>query len=146
MNRKECLETALEIVMKDRQNDYGTPESNFATIAAYWSNYLQSRGFVDVVVASHDVAAMMALLKIARIASSPAKEDNWVDLAGYAANGAEIAPFKVQEICKAVYTPDPLLRKVTVPHVATTFSGASNSVHLCTPCEDTQEEHDGVPC
>lgn len=146
MNRKECLETALEIVMKDRQNDYGTPESNFATIAAYWSNYLQSRGFGDVVVASHDVAAMMALLKIARIASSPAKEDNWVDLAGYAANGVEIAPLKIQEICKAVYTPDPLLRNVKVPHVASAFSGDSNTVLFGAICEDIQEEHDGAPC
>lgn len=134
MNRKECLETALEIVMKDRQNDYGTPESNFATIAAYWSNYLQSRGFGDVVVASHDVAAMMALLKIARIASSPAKEDNWVDLAGYAANGAEIAPLKV---CEVVYKPDPLLRDAD-----SMLFGASNSVHLCTPCEDTDYDAD----
>ena len=136
MNRKECLETALEIVMKDRQNDYGTPESNFAIIAAYWSNYLQSRGFTDVVVASHDVAAMMALLKIARIASSPAKEDNWVDLAGYAANGAEIAPLKAHtETGKVTYTPDPLLRDVEVPHVV-------NTLHLCRPCEDTDYEAD----
>ena len=33
---------------------------------------------------------MLALLKIARIASGRAKEDNWVDLAGYAACGGEI--------------------------------------------------------
>ena len=138
MNRKECLETALEIVMKDRQNDYGTPESNFATIAAYWSNYLQSRGFGDVVVASHDVAAMMALLKIARIASSPAKEDNWVDLAGYAANGAEIAPSKVHtETGEVTYTPDVLLRDVDPM-----FSCGPNVVHLCTPCEDTDYDAD----
>lgn len=37
-----------------------------------------------------DVAAMLALLKIARIASGHAKADNWVDLAGYAACGGEI--------------------------------------------------------
>ena len=33
---------------------------------------------------------MLALLKIARIATGHAKEDNWVDLAGYAACGGEI--------------------------------------------------------
>jgi hypothetical protein len=33
---------------------------------------------------------MLALLKIARIASGHAKEDNWIDLAGYAACGGEI--------------------------------------------------------
>jgi len=133
MNRKECLETALEIVMKDRQNDYGTPESNFATIAAYWSNYLQSRGFGDVVVASHDVAAMMALLKIARIASSPAKEDNWVDLAGYAANGIEIAPKKEPaETVKVVYEPSILSRDVKDTGV----------IRFGTPCEDTDYDAD----
>ena len=143
MNRKECLETALEIVMKDRQNDYGTPESNFRTIAAYWSNYLQSRGFGDVVVAGYDVAAMMALLKIARVASSPAKEDNWVDLAGYAANGIEIAPKKEPtKTGKVTYTPDVLLRDVKVPLVASEFSCGPNAVHVCTPCEDTDYDAD----
>ena len=85
----------------------------------------------------------MALLKIARIASSPAKEDNWVDLAGYAANGAEIAPSKVHtETGKVTYTPDPLLRDVEAPLVASAFSGGSNTLHLCRPCEDTDYEVD----
>lgn len=98
MNRKECLETALDIVSKDRQNDYGTPESNFGTIAAYWNTYLHSTGALEVTgwISPHDVAAMMCLLKIARIATSPTKDDNWIDLAGYAANGAEVVidPYK----------------------------------------------------
>lgn len=118
MNRKECLETALEIVMKDRQNDYGTPESNFRTIAEYWTTYLNSRG-LEGYVTGFDVAAMMALLKIARVASSPAKEDNWVDLAGYAANGAEVAP----DVC-----------------IDPKFSCGPNAVHLCTPCEETEND------
>ena len=33
---------------------------------------------------------MLALMKIARIKSGNAKEDNWIDLAGYAACGGEI--------------------------------------------------------
>lgn len=90
MNRQECLNKALEIVSKDRQNDYGLPEKNFGVIANYWNTYLDSRG-IKGTITGFDVAAMMSLLKIARIASSPAKEDNWVDLAGYAANGIEVA-------------------------------------------------------
>ena len=90
MNRKECLTQALEIVTKDRQNDYGLPEKNFGVIAKYWNNYLDSRG-IKGTLTGFDVAAMMSLLKIARIATSPRKEDNWIDLAGYAANGVEIA-------------------------------------------------------
>ena len=38
-----------------------------------------------------DVAIIMALVKIARLAASPGHEDSWIDLAGYAALGAEIA-------------------------------------------------------
>ena len=53
MNRKECLETALEIVMKDRQNDYGTPESNFATIA-------EQQGFVNVISSEYMLREYMS--------------------------------------------------------------------------------------
>ena len=36
------------------------------------------------------LAAMLALLKVARIAGNRPKQDNWIDLAGYAACGAEL--------------------------------------------------------
>ena len=36
------------------------------------------------------LAALLALLKIARIATGHGKSDNWVDLAGYAACGGEL--------------------------------------------------------
>lgn len=42
------------------------------------------------VLGPDDVAAMMMLLKIARIATGEPKEDNWIDAAGYAACGGEI--------------------------------------------------------
>jgi putative aminopeptidase FrvX len=42
-------------------------------------------------ISAVDVAMMMALLKIARIAAGSDKEDSFVDLAGYAACAAEIA-------------------------------------------------------
>ena len=85
MTRKEILETAAKCVVGDREEDYGSPESNFDRIAAFWNIYL---GGGDI--NAKDVAAMLALLKIARIASGHAKSDNWVDLAGYAACGGEI--------------------------------------------------------
>lgn len=37
-----------------------------------------------------DVANMMILLKIARGANGKPKEDNWIDIAGYAACGGEL--------------------------------------------------------
>lgn len=85
MTRKEILETAAKCVVGDREEDYGAPEQNFERIAAFWNIYL---GGGDLT--AKDVAVMLALLKIARIASGHAKSDNWVDLAGYAACGGEI--------------------------------------------------------
>ena len=37
-----------------------------------------------------DVANMMVLMKVARNASGVYKEDNWIDICGYAALGGEI--------------------------------------------------------
>ncbi len=84
MKRTEILMTANDIVNGERERDYNSPEQSFTTIAKFWTAYL---GY-DVTAV--DVAAMMALLKIARIASGHAKDDNWIDLAGYAACGGEL--------------------------------------------------------
>ena len=42
-------------------------------------------------VTTEDVPMMMALLKIARASTGKFKADNYIDLAGYAACGMEIA-------------------------------------------------------
>ena len=83
--REECLREACEIVNGQREKSYGTPEDNFRVIAEMWSAYLEAD------VSAVDVAMMMALLKIARISTGTFKEDSFVDLAGYAACGYEIA-------------------------------------------------------
>lgn len=96
MNRTEILETAKRCVCGDREQDYGSPENNFRTIASMWNSYLYGAGLIEnhtknwKGIMPKDVAAMLALLKVARIASGHAKADNWVDLAGYAACGGEI--------------------------------------------------------
>lgn len=93
MTRKEILEKAEECVCGKRQQDYGSPENNFQVIANLWIDYLQGAGQA-VEISAKDVAMMMALLKIARIAGNHATEDSFVDLAGYAACGGEIAAGK----------------------------------------------------
>lgn len=90
MTRPEILDKAKSCVCGDREQDYGSPESNFGKIAEFWATYL---GYP---VTAKDVAAMLALLKIARIASGHAKDDNWIDLAGYAACGGEIEAVEVR--------------------------------------------------
>lgn len=86
--REDILKAAKACVCGDRERDYGSPERNFETIAGLWNAYLGVHPGTPL--DPKDVAAMLALLKIARIASGHAKADNWVDLAGYAACGGEI--------------------------------------------------------
>lgn len=84
MKRADILNTANKIVNGERQEDYGSPEDNFTKIGVLWSTYL------GVAITAEDVAAMMILLKTARISPGQTKIDNWVDIAGYAACGGEI--------------------------------------------------------
>ena len=78
---------------QERQDQYGTPEANFDTIARLWTTYLNAsiglKG-IDVELSGEHVAAMMILLKVARTATGSGKDDNWLDIAGYAACGGEI--------------------------------------------------------
>lgn len=92
MTRSEILKKAEECVCQSRQASYGDVENNFSNIAKLWNIYLD--GVCDVrseyVIYPEDVAIMMILLKIARIASGHQKDDNWIDIAGYAACGGEL--------------------------------------------------------
>jgi len=77
------LKLAIEI-LRDRGVQHGDYVELHRRIAQLWSAYLQTR------VAPHQVAALMALLKIARSEFNAANDDNYVDLAGYAAIYAEL--------------------------------------------------------
>ena len=88
--REYILDQAKKCVCGHREQDYGTPESNFQLIADLWNGYL---GFMDHPqdqIRATDVAMMMALMKIARIRNGGGSGDSFVDLAGYAACGGEI--------------------------------------------------------
>jgi len=87
MTRDEILCKASEIVSGHREDEYGSPEDNFQLIADLWTNYLGHM----VKITAEDVAAMMIQLKIARLATGTGTDDCWIDIAGYAACGGEIA-------------------------------------------------------
>ena len=99
MTRAEILEEAKRCVCGKREQDYGSPESNFQIIADLWNAYLclpyhhsefsESREGVPKITPT-DVSMMMALMKIARIKNGGGTGDSFVDLAGYAACGGEI--------------------------------------------------------
>jgi hypothetical protein len=73
--RSHVLRTAEQLVNHERNTSYDEPEADFRKTAAM-----------------HDVAAMMILLKMSRISHDPANFDSWVDVAGYAACGHDVAP------------------------------------------------------
>ena len=92
LTRKSVLYGAEQCVCHDRESEYGKPEDNFQTISNLWCDYLgKKHPNSNVNIDPHDVAIMMCLLKIARIASGRFKEDSYVDCAGYIAIAGEIA-------------------------------------------------------
>ena len=74
-----CLQEALTIVRGARNKDYGDPAEDYARTAALWSAYL------GVPITARQAAMCMCLVKVSRLANSPAHKDSMVDLAGYAA-------------------------------------------------------------
>ena len=92
MPREKLLQLALSITSNDRNKAYGNPEDNFQNIADYWNTYLTQRaggGTVEFRFTSQDVPHMMILMKMARLATNPGHYDSLVDIAGYAACGAD---------------------------------------------------------
>lgn len=88
MDKNDILDKAKTIINGERQGTYGNAEDNFASIAAFWSTYLNTP------IDSTDVANMMILMKVDRNSSGVYKDDNYIDICGYAALGGEIAAGK----------------------------------------------------
>lgn len=84
VERKDILNKANSIVHGDREQSYGSPENNFGKISAFWTSYLGHK------ITPEDVANMMILMKVARNSSGNYKDDNYIDICGYAAIGGEL--------------------------------------------------------
>tara|TARA_R100001594_G_scaffold620_2_gene2489 strand:+ start:135 stop:428 length:294 start_codon:yes stop_codon:yes gene_type:complete len=81
---KEFLSEATRLVGTDREKDYGDKVENHKNIARLWSAYL------EVPIEAHDVAIMMALLKIARTKLGAVSKDTYIDMSAYSAIAGEI--------------------------------------------------------
>jgi hypothetical protein len=89
--RENVLDEAKKCVLHDRNSTYGKPEDNFRRIAELWTTYLNIRPKdVGAPITPTDVAQMMLLMKVARLAHNPTHKDSWVDGIGYLACGAGI--------------------------------------------------------
>jgi len=92
LTRENIIAEVAKCVNIERNGAYGEPEDNFRAIAEFWNVYLNARGeALNPPLGPTDIAIMMSLLKIARIATGEAKIDNFVDLAGYAVCGGEVS-------------------------------------------------------
>ena len=85
MKRGDILEAATKAVTVDRAATHGDAERTFGRIAAVWS------ARIGVEITEAQVCIMLVDLKTCRAWSNPGHADNWVDMAGYAACGGEIA-------------------------------------------------------
>ena len=87
MKRSEVLATADKLINGARQAHYGTPQENFARIAAGWSVLLKTD------VTPEQVALCMAWLKLARLVNGP-HDDSYIDGAAYMALAAELSELR----------------------------------------------------
>ncbi|WP_146592219.1 DUF6378 domain-containing protein [Puniceibacterium confluentis] len=83
--RADILDAARQAVTVDRAATHGAPEDTFGAIAAVWSARL------GLAVTPAQVCILLADLKTCRAWGNPGHSDNWVDLAGDAACGGELA-------------------------------------------------------
>ena len=91
VTRASILDEAKGYVHKDRNSNYGDPEDNFLVIAELMRAYLKRRFNVEIPLMAYDVTPLMFCVKLGRLAHNPFHHDSYVDMAGYAAAGGEVA-------------------------------------------------------
>jgi hypothetical protein len=92
--REGYLEIANRIIHGARNQEYGHPYNDFEDIAELWSTFLGR------VIERKEVAAMMILLKVARLKHNHDHEDSWVDVAGYVG-----CADRIQRVIDGIETP-----------------------------------------
>ena len=88
IDRTFVLTQAADLINNDRNRDYGSADANHQRIASIWSVIL------GMPITPAQVALCMTGVKVARLAHDISKVDSWIDIAGYAALGAEMATEK----------------------------------------------------
>lgn len=87
--REAALQEGIGLTMGDRNAAYGAPNINLTKMAMMMRGYFNGRT-VDSFT-SADMAAIMILAKLSRLAGNLTHHDSWVDAAVYAAIGLECA-------------------------------------------------------
>lgn len=87
--RAGILAEAEVLINGDRALQYGDALDTHERIAELWGAVLGPKQAYEITPT--DVALMMICVKIIRATRTPNKADSWIDIAGYAALGAEFA-------------------------------------------------------
>lgn len=74
---------AIELVNGERMDAYGHPLTNHQRIAAFWTVRLRDKLVPGAEIEPHEAAAMMRLVKEARLMQTPGHEDSFTDIPGY---------------------------------------------------------------
>lgn len=81
------VDEALNITRKNREGIYGKPSKNFETTAKMLEAWINARPgrivYGEVKINTLDIADIMCILKLARLANQPLHRDSRVDLVGY---------------------------------------------------------------
>jgi hypothetical protein len=84
LTREAVLANANELINGDRAQMYGDAAVAHDRIAQVWSVLIGTE------INAHQVCLLLAAMKMVRAAVNPEYTDSWIDMAGYAALGAEI--------------------------------------------------------
>lgn len=88
MNRVECFQKAAHCTCGPRQKDYGDVRPMYDRVSAVkealWAGIDRPWNAVDAII-------FMIVIKVCRVVVTNAHEDSWVDIAGYAGLGVEVA-------------------------------------------------------
>ncbi|MEO0343037.1 MAG: DUF6378 domain-containing protein [Pseudomonadota bacterium] len=76
--RVELLQEAIELTSGDRNRDYGDPYENHCTIACIFN------AMTGHSLTAADIVKVHIATKMARMRTSPGKDDNYIDLMAYA--------------------------------------------------------------
>ena len=74
---------AIDLVNGERQDAYGHPLPNHRRIADFWTVRLSDKLKPGCVIEPHEAAAMMRLVKEARLMNTRGHEDSLIDISGY---------------------------------------------------------------
>lgn len=103
MKALDVLERAISLIHGQRKKDYGDAEINFQRMVDLVTPIIKK---TDGKLNVSDMALIMIQIKISRLQQSSDHADSWIDIAGYAALGAQLAVTEPEKAATGPTLPD----------------------------------------